>query len=285
MRRLYRALGYWAFWPALYVLGGYLLCAMALGVGVTKTLTVAFLLTCAHACYLLDRVKISDQRQDPADALALPERAMIFARHAARIRALLVVELLLSAALGWTLHPLLAAVPLTALIIVHLYAGRKATPGSPRFKDLPAIKAFVIASGHLALIGAVLWEANPELHEQLQWRHGLGLLGFWLIVSGDAVLCDIDDEPSDRVYQTRSLPVLLGVNRAWIAAACMLASGSALLLTAPGGRPGAGMGLTQISALLVLTTLASRRITNHRDFVDARLLPIVLLGLLAERLS
>lgn len=267
---LYRIGGYLAVWPAAYALGVFALSGWAIGDAIPKWESILYILLCAHSCYLLDRVKIADHRQDPADAIALPDRAMLFSRFAKPIRVLLIFELLAGTAVGWLIFPLLSLIPVVALGVVHLYAGRGATPSSPRLKDLPAIKAFFIASGHLALSVAVLWANQHDLLTDLHLMSALAIVGIWMIVAGDAILCDIDDHDADMMYSTKSLAVMLGSRSAWISALGFITLGSVLI--ALDQSPMIGVGAT-----LVATTLFTRKNTNHRDFVDARLLPIVLI--------
>jgi 4-hydroxybenzoate polyprenyltransferase len=241
-------MSYLALWPACYTLG----------------------------VYLLDRVKISDSRQDPADAIALPDRAIIFAEHAARIRVLLMLELAIAIVAGFLISPLLALIPLGALLGVHLYAGRGASPGRPRFKDLPGLKSFFISSAHIALLVAVLWGNDHNLIEHPRQIVILGIIGIWLIVSSDAIMCDIDDHDSDAMYGTRSLPVLLGNAMAWLLAEGMLLTGCGLLLI----RTQRPIELLLVSIAIFASTLPSRMMHNRRDLIDARLLPIVLIALM-----
>ncbi|MEX0876436.1 MAG: hypothetical protein WD114_03160 [Phycisphaerales bacterium] len=273
----YRWLGYTAVWPAAYALGVYVLLRLALNAPLPDGLDIIYILLVGHACYLLDRVKVSDHRQDPADAMALPQRSLLYARQGSAIRAVLVLEVVVAVAIGVAIHPVLGAIPLLGLITVHLYAGRGATPGSPRFKDLPALKAFIVATGHLALAVAVFWAGNPGLLTDAVWIPLSVVAGIWLIVIGDATLCDIDDEHADRAFDTYSPAVLLGRRRAWRLAAGLVTLGSAVLVVVAGPR----LAIGGAAGLLVISTLLTRANTNHRDFVDARLLPIVLIGMLA----
>ncbi len=266
--RLYHLLGYLAIWPALYALGVFVLTWHLLGEGKPNARSALYVLLCAHSCYLLDRVKIADHRQDPADALALPKRAALFARWSCPIRTLILAELLGATIAGYSIHPLLAPIPLIALGVVHFYAGRRPSPSSPRLKDLPAMKAFFIASGHLALSIAVLWSNQHDLLATLRPTHIAAAFGTWLIVAGDAALCDIDDHHADLIYRTESLSVMLGQRSAWRIALGLIVLGSALIATTP--------EMLGLGATLIITTLITQKNTNHRDFVDARLLPIVL---------
>ena len=269
-------LSHFALWPACYTLGVYLLGVLALDLRTPDWQTVLYLLLVAHACYLLDRVKLSDDRQDPADAIALPDRALLFAARSKLIRMLLIVELLIAIVSGYHIAPLLALIPLGALVGVQLYAGRAASPGKPRFKDLAALKSFFISTAHIALLVAVLWGNNHNLIEHPQPIVLLSVLGIWLIVSADAILCDLDDRPSDALYGTRSLPVLLGDTRAWMVAQGIMLVGCLLLLV----RNQHSFGLLMVSIFVFMSTLPTLRMKNRRDLVDARLLPFVLIALL-----
>ncbi len=268
--KLYLIGGYLAIWPTAYALGVFVLSGWTVGHAFPNWESIVYILLCAHSCYLLDRVKIADHRQDPADAIALPERAMLYSRFATPIRVLLILELLAGTAVGWLIFPILMLIPVVALCVVHLYAGRGATPSSPRLKDLPAVKAFFIASGHLALSIAVLWANQHDLLTDLHLMSALAIIGTWMIVAGDAILCDIDDHDADMMYSTKSLAVMLGSRSAWISALGFITLGSLLISLHQSTMIGVG-------ATLIAATLITRKNTNHRDFVDARLLPIVLI--------
>ena len=270
--QLYRFAGYLAILPTAYATGMYLLCTLILDQSRSSVLALWFIILCAHSCYLLDRAKISDHRQDPADALALPERALLFSRHAPALRALILSQLLVGTIIGFFLHPAIALIPTVALGVVHLYAGRSATPSNPRLKDLPALKAFVIATGHLSLCIAVIWSQNHQLIADMSWQGWLAIAGAWSFVAGDAVLCDIDDHDADKLYSTQSLAVLFGTRVAWVLALCLLLINPLTLWIAH--RAGIEVGFA-----IILCTVLTRKNTNHRDFVDARLLPIVLIAI------
>lgn len=271
-----KRLSHLAVWPACYTLGVYVMVVLMLGLPTPDLATVVFVLLVGHGCYLLDRVKISDARQDPADALALPDRALLYTHRSRLIRAWLSIELLLSVVAGYLISPLIALIPLGALLGVHIYAGRGATPGEPRFKDLPALKSFFISSAHLALVVAVLWGNDHNLIEQPRAGVVLGLVALWLLVSADAILCDLDDRHSDAFYGTRSLPVLIGDGSAWILAQLMLMAGVVLMMV----RHQEPYLMLGVGLALWISTLPTLRMNNRRDPVDARLLPIVLIALL-----
>lgn len=278
--RFYRLLGYLAIWPAMYSLGVYALALLGTqGTLHLDTLSTAYILLCAHACYLFDRVKITDRRQDPADAIALPTRSLIFSRFAKPIRVLIGFELIAAMFAGWFIHPLLTCIPLLAMLVVHIYAGRGATPDAPRLKDLPALKAFIIACGHIALFLMVLWSNQQLKLDDIQLMDIIIFIGTWFIVAGDAVLCDVDDLDADRIYRTQSLAVIFGPHLAWLAALGLLSTGSLFITLASEST----IQMLALGATLVLSTIITRNNTNHRDLVDCRLLPIVLLA--AWRLS
>lgn len=258
----------------MYSLGVYAITSLAMyGNLELDTRTIAYILLVAHACYLFDRVKFTDHRQDPADAIALPTRAIIFSQHSQLIRALIGIELIAATITGSCIHPLLASIPLMAMLVVHIYAGRGATPDSPRLKDLPILKAFIIAGGHVALVLVVLWSNQLLNIAHIQRTELMINIGVWLIVAGDAVLCDIDDLDADRAYRTQSLAVSYGSQRAWHAAIGFILIGSLLLTLATESVT----LMLSVGASLIMTTMMTRHNTNHRDFVDFRLLPIVLL--------
>jgi len=269
-------LSHLAFWPAFYTLGVYVLAVLMFGLPTPDWASLLFVLLVGHGCYLLDRVKVSDTRQDPADALALPDRALLYSQRSRAIRAWLSIELLLSMVTGYLISPVIALIPFGAMLGVHMYAGRGAIPGEPRFKDLPTLKSFFISSAHLALVVAVLWGNDHNLIEHPQAGVVLGLAGLWLLVSADAILCDLDDRPSDAFYGTRSLPVLIGHGRAWILAQLMLLT-AVVLMVVPHHEPSPMLG---VGLALWLSTLPTLRLKNRRDLVDARLLPVVLIALL-----
>lgn len=269
-------LSHLAIYPAMYTLGVYLFAILALDLTHPNAVTIIFILLVAHACYLLDRVKLSDARQDPADALALPHRTLFCARHAKLIRALIVLELIIAIAFGFIISPVLTLIPLGALIGVYAYAGRAATPGRARLKDLPALKAFFISSAHLALVVVVLWGNEHDLIVYPRTDVLWGLSAIWLIVSADAILCDLDDVESDALYKTRSMPVLLGVTRAWLLALLIMLAGTACLFVARVDT----FTMSVLSMFIVVSVVFTHGMKNRRDLVDARLLPIVLIGLM-----
>ncbi len=276
-------MSHFAIWPTLYAIGVYVLLSKSLpGEHHIGLMPVLFIAICTHASYLLDRVKTSDSRLDEADAVALPRRAQSLSRHTQAIRRFIGLELLVASAIGLALHPILTVIPLISLIAIHGYAGRTADPDKPRLKDLPACKPFFIATSHIALPVAVIW-ASPHSADSLNTltdqtlatlSNAIIVMGVWFIVVGDAMLCDIDDLDTDRIFGTRSFAVLFGAQHAWLIAFVCVSAGSVLL--------GFAWAPSRWAAFaLIASTLLTRNSTNHRDFVDARLLPIALLTLIS----
>jgi len=276
---LYARLSHFAIWPTLYALGIYLFLTQSLpGEHRFESLPALFIALCTHACYMLDRIKVSDNRIDQADAIALPGRAQSLFRHAHVLRRTIIAQLLAASVIGFMLHPMLTIIPLISLIAIHGYAGRTADPSKPRLKDLPACKPFFIATSHIALGVVVIWasaQSSQKISTLIEQAPTTLLvnISLWLIVVGDAMLCDIDDLETDRLFSTRSFAVLFGNQRAWIIALACVSIGAALL-----GFTSAPARLAAFA--LVASTLLTKNNTNHRDFIDARLLPIALLSLI-----
>jgi len=123
---------------------------------------------------------------------------------------------------------------------------------------------------------AVLWGNDHDLIAHPRAIVLWTLIGIWLIVSADAILCDLDDIHSDAIYATRSLPVLIGAQRAWAVAITAMLIGVLCLFI----RHAFSLPLAMVSCLILLSALPTRLRKNRRDLIDARLLPIVLFGML-----
>lgn len=278
-----------AIWPGLYAAGTYglLLWLISPGSGggpvdwAVWEFGVLFAFLSGQAGYLLDRVKVSASRLDPADLAAMPRRAGFLRRYQRAVRIWIAIELLGAACIGWLMHPLLAAVPLGTGLGVVLYAGRAARPGSPRPKDRTLLKGPMIAAAHaaLALAGALAslapgtWKAVPIG----VWIAALGSVT--LLVLGDAMLCDLDDADTDRAFGTRSAPVVFGACWTWAAAwlcASLCAGWVAVSISARGG--------VLLGALLGLTYAVAAMLPARRDFIDARLIVIAVICVLASPL-
>jgi len=269
-----RVLGDGAVWPGLYAVGTLGLLALIAGLPIgdvdrwRAVLSGAFVLLCAQGGYLLDRAKVSATRLDPADRAANPSRFRLFDGRGRAIRVFVIVELAAAAAVALFIEPWLALVPIGTGIGVTLYAGRPANTGHPRPKDLAFLKGPLIASAHLALAGAALGAifGRGTLTASPTW---VAAVCVWLIVLGDATVCDLDDADSDRAFGTRSVPVLLGERSAWgIAWACAVGASGLAWLNA-GQCLGVPLALCMGSTLVIAMLLPSRK-----DFIDARLIAI-----------
>ncbi|MBL4591762.1 MAG: hypothetical protein JKY96_07360 [Phycisphaerales bacterium] len=260
--------GHLALWPTLYTLGVLILAEKLIMATTPQWAPLCFVAFCAHGCYLLDRVKTSDARLDPADLLAQPKRYEFIHKHTRILRPIILLDLVLAIAASIVFNPMLAWVPLAALWGVHLYAGRRPDPSRPRLKDLPALKAFFIAGAHLALaLATILGEHG---YGSLADSSGLffTVLAMGAIVFGDAVLCDLDDQQSDEQFQTRSIPVLVGHKSAWLLAIGSHVLALSLLMLSVGWTP----ALSIVGGTLLFTNGVFTLLRRQRDAVDARLL-------------
>ena len=265
-----------ALYPVAYALGIAILIAHALGAATTLPL-LGYIALAAHAGYLLDRVKPRDTRLDPADRMADPARHALLRRFARPLRALMALEWLGAAALGALIHPILAALVPVGIIAALAYAGAPPGRGATRMKDVHALKSVLVATALTGLGAFAALAPDPAAMTRRPLSAGLSILGVWLVVAGDAVICDLDDRASDRAYDTRSLPVLAGPVWSALAALILIASGSAVMILWSTPMPPATR--TSIAAMLVFSAALILGSNNRRDWIDARTLPIVLYGL------
>lgn len=227
--------------------------------------------------YLLDRVKLRDAWLDPADADSHPRRHAFIIRHAAALRILSVLLLTLASWLSHRLIPWGAVLPLLAAISVLTYAGKPRREHA-RPKDILLLKNAYVAvgiSGFATLIVLGAGSGDATIHAMFGTLRAhaipLAIVASLLTmrVLADAVLCDIDDEPADRRFKTRTLPVRLGRARAWNLAMCVRLLSAALLAIAPVLPlvPRVAWAVVTAASSLALRTAAPSKI---RDWVDAR---------------
>jgi 4-hydroxybenzoate polyprenyltransferase len=282
------ALAHLALWAAVYVTAG-VVCAAQL-LGVQHALTPGVLLyawSTALLAYLLDRVKLRDAWLDPADRQAHPARySFLFAqRHA--VRTLMVGAAGVSLVSGWMLHPFAAAGTGATIAGVLLYAGRpRAADAAPRVKDRFVIKNLFVGVGIASFALLVVCLATAQRGSGEPGRAAsfadvlaclprppillaLTLAYLTLRVYADAVLCDIDDEDSDRAHGTRTLPTRFGGDRAWDIAMWLRLALAASLLLWPVGSLAARAAWAGFSAVGT-TALRWWRPVRLRDLVDAR---------------
>ena len=260
------ALGHLAAWPTLYV--ACLVPAIALLAGApADARRVAFAALAGWPVFVIDRVKLRARDADPADAESRPERVRFVRARERPMRAAALAACAAAIALGWSIHPALALAPPALLVGVVVYARPRSRGFRP--KDTPLLKNVLVAGGLVSLAGAAL-AAPGGAGWGLPWLAcGVVFLG----VLGDAVLSDLDDEPSDRRHGTRTLAVLFG-GRAAFAIGFALVGVSALagVLGARAGALAPGPSIAwavagPLACLGVLAAPAGRR----TDAVDVRL--------------
>lgn len=267
------SLGHLALWPVFYTVGVLVLAMDLLAARTVDWRACLFVGLCAHGCYLLDRVKASDARLDPADEIAQPERYRFLRSRTMDLRSLIVLDLLIATALAFLIWEPLIPIPLIGAICVHFYAGRPASAHRPRLKDLPAIKGVMIAGAHTALAAATVIGITGSMRTFSDARSLLSLAIMFLIVYADAVLCDLDDHDADRAFSTKSMPVLIGRSPAWILAFTVhLFAGIVLIIHDHGS-----VGSILFACGVVATDAMLTRVKRQRDWVDARLLPLAIL--------
>ncbi len=277
-----------ALWPGLYLAGAVLFVIFIAGTASPQPIWPAlFALTTGVGVYLLDRIKISNRRLDPADRAARPVRFAFLAAHAPGVRVLAATSLAAAILIAWRFAPpgrvgWLAAVPLVAATGVVVYAAgpRRARP---RPKDILVFKNAYVASGIVgfALITARLWDPAPLLTLPVP-------LGPWVFaaamllprVFADAVLCDLDDLNADTRFGTSTIPATIGLShtkRAAITARVLLAAPLALIPIGPTPARFAWAGATVLSSIALLPLSPGR----FRDPVDLALgVEAVCVGLL-----
>lgn len=282
--RMIRTLPHLAVFAAVYVTAAVVCAAQVMDA--THALTpVSLLFTWSTAllAYLLDRIKLRDAWLDPADEAAHPARFEFLFAHRHTARLLMAGAALGSLISGWMLHPIAAAGTGATIAGVLIYAGRPRPPGAaPRVKDRFILKNLFVGTGIAAFAVVVVWLAAARGPGSV--REGLSTpiplpftpllvtltLGYLTLrVYADAVLCDIDDEPADRIHDTRTLPTRIGGEGAWRAAMWLRLVLAASLLIWPVGPfapRAAWAGFSALSTIL----LRWWRPPKIRDLVDAR---------------
>jgi 4-hydroxybenzoate polyprenyltransferase len=282
-RRAGAAGAHLALWAGFYITGAVVFIAQLTGLDAnvplrTRGVVGAFAFCTAMAVYLLDRVKLRDRWLDPADAQAHPDRFAFLSRHAAYVRVLALSLLAVAGALGTLLRFWGAVIPILAVLGVLLYAGRP-RQGRPRPKDIILLKNAYVAAGITGFAALVLMISFPPgdgagalttpVHRAaVPLLLACAFLG--ARVFADAVVCDLDDEDSDRRHGTGTLPTHLGRSRAWnIAMVTRLVSAAMLTVVPvfPWHARLAWAGVTIVSSVALRVADPIR----VRDWVDARL--------------
>lgn len=285
-------LGHLAVWTGLYVTGA----LAAIDVFATArnpidTFRELLALVCALltgiSVYLLDRVKLGDRFLDPADTLAHPAR---FTYLWARRRTLRLAICVLGAAgviAGWLLHPLLALVVAGAHVGVLLYAGLPPKPGRRprRVKDVLIIKNVAVGAGISVFATCLLLVARaPDLSTLDAWLAGarplwIPALAVALIATADAVLCDLDDVPTDQRYGTQTIPGRSTTRLAWVASlTTQILAGALAILLARRAPESIALAIAIPATTAMLWVWSPPAV---RDLVDLRLPIFAGLALLA----
>ncbi len=273
--------GHLALWAAMYAAGVAIILGAFLGRPVGG-LGILYVVLCAHSGYIFDRVKFRDADLDPADLMADPGRHVFLRRSAKWLRVLMIAEWIGAAAVGVVVSPVLGGVVLGGVIAGYVYSGWRPGKGK-RLKDLAGLKALLVACavvglGLAAVVGPEIgWNVGAllKLVGELPW---VVLGGVWLIVCGDAVVCDLDDLTSDGVFSTRSFPVLMGARRAGVVAAGLLVVGGMMVAFGRGGG-GEGFDVSRVmfSGMIALSGVGIMRLEKRRDWIDGRMLLVVLI--------
>ena len=268
--RFLQIFGHLAGWATLYSVGvALVLCTLVnLQYRVDMLIYVAI---CAHAGYLLDRVKLRDQQLDPADLMADPQRHHYLRRNLVWIRKLMILEWLIALIVGVTISPLLGGLVFVGVLAGFAYAGWK--PGRiSRLKDLSGLKAVPVSGAVVGLATAAVYRGDIESLFR-ESRIIAYLIGIGFIVFGDAVICDLDDQLSDKQFRTRSLPVMLGRTWATLVGISALILGSGVLLSS-----NACSGVLVFGSSIVLSAVLILILSKHRrDWIDGRLFVIALI--------
>lgn len=187
------------------------------------SLAIVLVATIAWMAHLLDRAKPLAAWHDPADRMANPQRDAFVQRHRLALNVLATTLGLVAGVLAILLDPrLVVLVPIGAVSVI-VYGARPSNSRRTRPKDVLVIKNALTGLAYATLIGCVVLVAVPGLQEQgLPWL-ALSLIG--LLVTGDAILSDVDDTPADAMFGTTTVSVLGG--RKW---ATMVAVGTYVIV-------------------------------------------------------
>jgi len=278
--------GHLAIWATGYSVG----VAIILGEFLVRPigfLALAYVALCAHSGYLFDRVKFRDADLDPADLMADPDRHLFLRRFSRSIRILMVVEWIGAVAVGGVISPVLGAVVIGGIVAGYVYSGWRPMAGGRwvRLKDIAGFKAVMVGGAVVGLgLIAVLGEALPRSFGALG-RVGdvaggvpwILIVGMLVMVCGDAVICDLDDQESDEKYRTRSLPVMIGMRRSALVASGLLVTGGLMVALDAGENVQARAlfaGMAVVSGLGIMRQ--GKDFGGRRDWIDGRMLMVVI---------
>ncbi len=231
------------------------------------------------AVYLLDRVKLSDARLDPADAVAHPERAAFIARHSGAVRGLMMAMFAAGAACGaWVWWGLLV-VEAAACAGVVVYAGKPRVVRA-RPKDVLVLKNACIGGAITGFVVVTVWVTG--MGQERGWAGValvpvlIGAAQLFVRVMADSIICDLEDEEADRAFGTATLATRFGTRVAWnVASAMRLAVGAGLIaagVIGAGVGGGSGAWSWKWGVVTIVSTVALRLADPKRvrDWTDMR---------------
>ena len=271
--------GHLAGWAVMYSIGVAIILGKFLQHPITPS-ALAYVALCAHSGYLLDRIKFRDADLDPADLMADPRRHTYLRRHAQKLRVVMIAEWVLAMVIGFLMTPVLGIFVFSGIFAGYVYSGWK--PGKvSRLKDVAGFKAIMVSGAVVGLGAAAVLGERVLDGEPYVWPDAVvlvcSLVGMGLVVFGDAVICDLDDRESDGMYNTRSLPVLVGSRLAgWVGGGGLLVGGVVIVV---GGIGGSGLQLRMVfAAMVVVSGLGILRggsiLGGRRDWIDGRMLAV-----------
>jgi len=219
--------------------------------------------------YLLDRAKPLRRWRDPADRMANPARDAWVQRHRAGLLVGASSLGVTACGLALLVDPrLLPLTPIGAASVV-IYGARPTASRRLRPKDVLIAKNLLTGLAYATLIGGVLWATLPETRGL--WR-ALAVAG--LLVTGDAMLSDIDDTPADAAFGTTTVAVLAGRRWATALALTVYAAAAAVWLRAGGWSAGGAV----LALGMPATGLGISRHARVRTAIDLRAAPLAALA-------
>ncbi len=278
--------GHLAGWAVLYSVAVYIALSEFLEhpIGI---LELSYVTLCAHAGYLLDRVKFRDRDLDPADLMADHDRHTYLRKHARIIRIIMALEWVAAGIVGTVISPMFGFLVIGGITAGYVYSGWRPAEagGRTRLKDVFGLKAILVSGAVVGLGVAPVVVGSPEYPAFDQFA--MKLFGMGLVVFGDAVICDLDDRTSDDAFGTKSVPVLLGIRRAGLVGMLVLVIGCGVLwYSAPGETTFAAVVFGGFVALSGLGALAAGPwIGGRRDWIDGRMMAASLLMIVVSALE
>lgn len=240
------------------------------------SLSILLVATIAWMAHLLDRAKPLAAWHDPADRMANPQRDDFVLRNRRAMNLLAAALWIASCGLAVLLDPGLAMLAPVGAVSVIIYGARRSESRRTRPKDVLIIKNALTGLAYASLIGCVLFASAPgSIEQRLPWI-ALGLVA--LLVTGDAMLSDIDDTPADAMFGTRTVSVLAG--RRWATAVAIGIYALAVLYWVGFGAHTA-VAWTLVLGLCVTGTVIAT-LPRVRSLIDARggvMAAIILLAL------